>query len=107
MVKPRWFWFNPPSLFVDTDKAGEDAALHCDAFDVLQMSLAVEQLLTDETLRDRLVANGLKNLDRFSWKECAQKTLKKHWMSIARWVESRVGENYKFGLGGTLRGEIV
>ncbi len=55
--------------------AGEDAALLCDAFDVEEMSQAVERLLTDEELRDRLVANGLKNLGRFSWKDCAQKTL--------------------------------
>ena len=50
-----------------------DAAVLFDPYDVKSIASAVERVLTDEGLRDELVAKGYENIERFSWEESARK----------------------------------
>lgn len=54
--------------------AGEGALL-VDPLDVGAMTAALEQLLSDHGLRDRLRNAGFANLRRFSWARCARESL--------------------------------
>lgn len=54
--------------------AGE-AALFVNQNDPNDIAEKIEQLLNDNSLYDTLVAKGSKNIERFSWEECARKTL--------------------------------
>jgi glycosyltransferase involved in cell wall biosynthesis len=54
--------------------AGE-AALYFDALDVGQLAEQIEKVLTQEELRNALIASGEERLQYFSWKKCAQETL--------------------------------
>lgn len=55
--------------------AGE-AALLFDAKDIASMSRAIQQILTDQPLRQRLIAAGLERAKRFSWRTAAEQTRK-------------------------------
>jgi glycosyltransferase involved in cell wall biosynthesis len=52
-----------------------NAALYFDPESVEEMCLAMERLLTDETLRQQLVVRGRERVKRFSWESCARATL--------------------------------
>lgn len=51
-----------------------DAALLVDPTDVDEIANAIERLLADASLRDRLRAAGPRQAARFSWDRCAQQT---------------------------------
>lgn len=55
--------------------AGEGALLF-DPSDHEACAHAIEQLLNDPVLRQQLIGLGLENAKRFSWDECAQRTLR-------------------------------
>lgn len=52
-----------------------DAALLVDPYDVDAISAALEQIMLDEVLRERLKIDGLKNAGQYSWDKTAAKTL--------------------------------
>ena len=52
-----------------------DAADTFDPYDVDDMSRSMERILTDTSLRDRLVERGLQRVKLYSWREAAQATL--------------------------------
>jgi glycosyltransferase involved in cell wall biosynthesis len=51
------------------------AARYFDPYDIDQMSQAIDALLSDAALRDRLIEAGRENLKRFSWPRAAERTL--------------------------------
>ena len=51
------------------------AALLVDPFDVDAISGALEQVMLDEDLRQKLKTDGLKNAGKYSWDKTAEKTL--------------------------------
>jgi glycosyltransferase involved in cell wall biosynthesis len=52
-----------------------DAALLVDPHDVEDLAIAMNRLLTDETLREELIVKGHKRADKFSWEKAARETL--------------------------------
>ncbi len=54
--------------------AGE-AALLVDPLDTEALAQALEQVVTDGALRQRLVERGFDQVQRFSWRRCAEETL--------------------------------
>lgn len=52
-----------------------DAALLIDPLDDEAIGVAMNRLLTDETLRQELIAKGLKRASKFSWAQAAKETL--------------------------------
>lgn len=52
-----------------------DAALQRDPHDVDGWAAAIEQILLDETLRQKMIADGLKHAGTFSWEKTARETL--------------------------------
>ena len=52
-----------------------DAALFVDPYDVAAISSALEQVMLDESLREKLKINGLKNARQYSWDKTVAKTL--------------------------------
>lgn len=52
-----------------------DGALLVDAHDTAALAQAMVRVLSDETLRAELIARGLANVQRFSWRRCAEQTL--------------------------------
>ena len=50
-----------------------DAAILVDPHDTKAIASAIERVLTDEALREALIAKGYENIKRFSWDESAQK----------------------------------
>lgn len=52
-----------------------EAALFFDPLDKKAMYNSLRALLTNSSLRNELIAKGIKNAGRFSWKSCAEKTL--------------------------------
>jgi glycosyltransferase involved in cell wall biosynthesis len=52
-----------------------NAALIIDPFKPEEITEAITNLLKDETLRTRLIAQGLIQADKFSWKAMAQSVL--------------------------------
>jgi len=53
-----------------------DAALQVDPLDVEAWTGALHQIVTDTGLRGALVEQGLKQMQRFSWRRCAEETLR-------------------------------
>lgn len=51
-----------------------DAAHYFDPFSVDDMARAINDVLTNHTLRERLIANGKKRIKKYSWRTMAQKT---------------------------------
>lgn len=56
--------------------AGEGGALLVDPKKVEEIAEKMYKIVSDENLRKKLVAEGLKNVGRFSWKKCAEETLR-------------------------------
>lgn len=52
-----------------------DAAVYCDPLDVNDIKRALQQVLMDKSLVDRLVERGTERLKQFSWDKCAKETL--------------------------------
>jgi len=52
-----------------------DAVLYFDQNDKTLVAEAMKQILTDEDLRKTLVAKGLDQVKKFSWRQCAEETL--------------------------------
>ena len=52
-----------------------DAALLVDPLDTEQLTSALQRLTTSEGLRNELVAKGFRQVQRFSWRRCAEETL--------------------------------
>jgi len=52
-----------------------DAALLIEPEDVDGLAVAMWRLMTDEALREELIAKGLRRASRFSWEKAAQETL--------------------------------
>jgi len=53
-----------------------DAALLVDPYDIGAIAEAMNKLLRDEQLRERLISMGFQRAKEFSWKKCAEQTLK-------------------------------
>jgi len=51
-----------------------DAALVVDPNDPLALAEAIRQVLTDSSLRHRLVTAGLRRAAQFTWERCARET---------------------------------
>lgn len=64
------------SMTSSLPEAAGDGALFVDPCDVDAIAAAIERLIKDRGLREKVVANGVKNLERFSWKQSAEKVLK-------------------------------
>jgi glycosyltransferase involved in cell wall biosynthesis len=67
-----------PPLLIDTPVAREscgDAALYVSLDDVAGTTLALEQLLFDETVRERILTAAPRVLARYSWPRAARETL--------------------------------
>ncbi len=55
---------------------GGDGALYVDPYKVDEITAAINKVLADESLGKVLIAKGKANADRFSWKKCAEQTIK-------------------------------
>jgi len=53
-----------------------DSALFFDPNNAEEMAKQMYKVISDEKVRENLIAKGLKNVQRFSWKKCAEETLK-------------------------------
>jgi glycosyltransferase involved in cell wall biosynthesis len=53
-----------------------DAAILVDPYETSSIAGGMQQLLTDEGLRERLRAAGLRRATQFSWEETARQTAK-------------------------------
>ncbi len=54
------------------------AALYFDPYKPEELSFRIQQVLTDENLRQKLIAVGLKQVQKYSWQKCAQLTWSKY-----------------------------
>jgi glycosyltransferase involved in cell wall biosynthesis len=52
-----------------------DAAVYCEPLDVDDIKRALQQVLMEKSLAERLVARGSERLKQFSWDKCARETL--------------------------------
>ena len=52
-----------------------DAALYFDPYDVSDIAAKMEDISKDEALRKKLISKGLEQVKKYSWEECAKKTL--------------------------------
>ena len=52
-----------------------DAALYFDPYKPEDLADKAEEILTDENLRQKLIKNGLSQVQTYSWQKCAQLTL--------------------------------
>lgn len=52
-----------------------DAAHYFDPYDVDEMARAIDEVMTDDNLRKKLVTAGYENIKRFSWDKMARQTL--------------------------------
>ena len=52
-----------------------DAALLVNSQNTEEISQAIYKILSDDSLRKSLIEKGKENIKRFSWQNCAQKTL--------------------------------
>jgi glycosyltransferase involved in cell wall biosynthesis len=64
--------------------AGPEGALLVNPVDVADISNALEQLDTNHELRQRLIARGLENVQRFSWERSAEQL----WSCLQEVIES-------------------
>ncbi len=60
------------SMTSSLPEAAGDGALLVDPCDVDALTAAIERLVADDALREKLIANGFKNVRRFSWEDCAR-----------------------------------
>jgi glycosyltransferase involved in cell wall biosynthesis len=54
---------------------GGESCLYCDPHSMSNISQQLERLLTDEPLRQQLIAGGKQRVHDFSWRRCATETL--------------------------------
>jgi len=52
-----------------------DAALLVNPYDIPAIADAMNRLISDNQLRERLISMGLERTKQFSWKKCAEETL--------------------------------
>lgn len=52
-----------------------DAAVLINPYSVDELSCALEKVLTDKSLRQKLIEKGYKQVKKFSWEKCARETL--------------------------------
>ncbi len=55
---------------------GKDAALFCDPKNSQQFAENISKILTDQSLRKKLVRSGIENARNFAWRKTTEKTLK-------------------------------
>ena len=60
-----------------SEVAGDAALLIKDNLDVKEIYRAMHKLTRDSILREELIVRGKERVKRFSWKDCAEKTLEK------------------------------
>jgi glycosyltransferase involved in cell wall biosynthesis len=61
-----------------------DAAVYADPYDVGEMTRALEQLLSDEELRQRMIQRGKERVKRYSWQTAAHETLDVYRATLAK-----------------------
>jgi len=49
--------------------------LYFDPYDIDDMAKAMEKIITDKELRQKMIPKGLEQVRRYSWDDTAQKTL--------------------------------
>ncbi len=67
-----------PTITSNTSSLPEvvaDAALMIDPFNIGELAWAMEQILTDDGLRQELIHRGLERAKIFSWNKCAEETI--------------------------------
>jgi alpha-1,3-rhamnosyl/mannosyltransferase len=67
-----------PVLCADTSSIPEvakGAALYVNAFDTTDIAAGLQKILLDQTLRQALIARGMKRAAQLNWEETARKTL--------------------------------
>ncbi|MFA6097252.1 MAG: glycosyltransferase family 1 protein [Candidatus Paceibacterota bacterium] len=52
-----------------------DSAIMVDPYDLDELANAIENVLTDDKLRDILIKKGFERIKKFSWQRCARETL--------------------------------
>ena len=63
------------SMTSSLPEAAGDGALFVDPCDVDALAAAMQRLLDDDALRSKIVANGFRNIQRFSWEQGARQVL--------------------------------
>jgi glycosyltransferase involved in cell wall biosynthesis len=61
-----------------------DAAHYFDPTDVPEMVRAINEVLTDETLREKLIANGYRRSAAYSWQRTAEQTLEVYRQTLSQ-----------------------
>lgn len=56
-------------------EVGGEGALYFDATDENELADRIRNILSDESLRNNLIQNGIEQLKNFSWAKCAKETL--------------------------------
>lgn len=64
------------SMTSSLPEAAGDGALFIDPCDVNALAAAMERVLKDSALRSKIIANGFRNLERFSWEKSAGEVLR-------------------------------
>ena len=54
----------------------DDAAVLCPPSDYMAFKNAIEHILQDAETREKMISKGLENARKFSWKKCAEETVK-------------------------------
>ncbi|MFH1781014.1 MAG: glycosyltransferase, partial [Patescibacteria group bacterium] len=60
-------------------EVGGDACQYFDPKNINDMSEKIFKLISDNSLKEKLIHKGFENIKRFSWKKCAQETWKILW----------------------------
>ena len=63
------------SMTSSLPEAAGDGALFVDPCDADALAAAMQRLLDDDVLRSKIVANGFRNIQRFSWEQSAHQVL--------------------------------
>ena len=57
-------------------EVGGDAAIYFDPYDEKDMAEKIGMVLSDEQLREKMIAKGLQKVKEYSWEKCAKETLR-------------------------------
>ena len=57
-------------------EVARDSAILVDPYNINEISDAIYKIISNSTYRNKLVDEGFENIKRFSWKKCAEETLK-------------------------------
>jgi glycosyltransferase involved in cell wall biosynthesis len=52
-----------------------DAAIIINPWHIKEITRAIKRVISNDTLREKLITRGLERIKNFTWKKCAQKTL--------------------------------